>query len=860
MVNNANLHKALKSAPRARFHLCDLHVHSPASPDFNGSNGIDAVSHDEKKLLEGIDKSLADQPVPYEQNTLSAFPVESYHSLLSSHRDKIAKQESISPGEDWALIAITDHNVCDYACTLSLFAWEKHREARLLILPGIELDVLFPFEDEKEAQAHMVLIYAPGTQPSDIRVAIHDLTTNNWSFGDAAKVSSLPDFVKKVRNHREYPALAIAAHVASSKGVREEARKKREEKKFTALEAEIARVSAEMEQNPDADRTALNVILNQLKKDLQEEVQQISVEVLKLVGSCGFDGLQVACKQDEIHYRRLHRFDPSFGRAVPLVASDAHSINEVFVCDGNIPYLKLPIQSAIASKEQALSCLRRAIRYGETRFSYSNPGQVSRWISGIEISPEAEGASCFWPFTTDPQQRKSFVLPFSKNLNCLIGGRGSGKSAIIEAIAFVTNPASFQDKYRRRDEELEDWYKRARATLSGCQVRLVWQLMDDTTNLPKGALFASRYFNNSGEYTAVDYTSFDNKELLRSTLSLEHPQIFRARDIENAAEPGQLRQLFDQLVGEQLIKVESDITEIMNQLSKQRSDMVEIARSITELTRDHAPLREYCRRKAAYEAANRPDVQPSYTYLDETGSAYAIAQDLKKHWAQAVVDADSDAARAELITVLDNSSKKIRDENGGLKPFCEGIERLFLKEEDGLSPKDRLEHSIIKLEQQIRTVNDLVASAVSETAAKNKEAREILAEQGLPAGAKDREAKKQEFEKADEDFNIYMELLKQWQDLLQVRNSLFEKLVDKCKKRTQMRVETAEKLCNELDRGLDPSVLVIQIKVNAMEDHSAFREWLYDNISPSIPKSKDARISGIIENGVMPVYSDLFEH
>ncbi|MBU0767942.1 MAG: hypothetical protein KJ687_02460, partial [Proteobacteria bacterium] len=46
--------------------------------------------------------------------------------------------------------------------------------------------------------------------------------------------------------------------------------------------------------------------------------------VLGLIGDCGFDALQVASEEDEVHYRYLHRYKQNFGRAVPIIASDAH--------------------------------------------------------------------------------------------------------------------------------------------------------------------------------------------------------------------------------------------------------------------------------------------------------------------------------------------------------------------------------------------------------------------------------------------------------------------------------------------------------------------------------------------------------
>lgn len=291
MSLNAELLKSLKWIPRARFFLCDLHVHSPASPDVRYGERFKLLSQGEMQLLEQVPTTLTNQPVQYEKKVLSAFPVSRYHELLVKHRDAIAQRESISEGEDLAFVAITDHNVCDYSTLLSEYAWEQRGRTRIIVLPGLEIDVSFPVAENEMATAHVVLIYPPRIHSSDIRVAVHDLTTNNWEFGQAAEVSSLPGFINGVRNHSDYPAIAIAAHISSGKGVRETAKKKQEEVKFTNLDAAIARTTAEIDQNLlDADKESLLSRLDQLRKDREREAAQISEDVLKLIGHAGLTG------------------------------------------------------------------------------------------------------------------------------------------------------------------------------------------------------------------------------------------------------------------------------------------------------------------------------------------------------------------------------------------------------------------------------------------------------------------------------------------------------------------------------------------------------------------------------------------
>lgn len=155
-------------------------------------------------------------------------------------------------------------------------------------------------------------------------------------------------------------------------------------------------------------------------------------------------------------------------------------------------------------------------------------------------------------------------------------------------------------------------------------------------------------------------TLFQNQQAILDNAELDSLVVLRARDIEKAAEPSRLRQLFDRLVGEQIPKLEKEIADLLNQLATQRGEMVAVALRIMALTQEDTPLREYGRRKAAYEAANRPEVQPFYKHLDEAAAAETIAQDVKKRWDKAVTDAAVDERQSKLLGVLDALSKKIQ--------------------------------------------------------------------------------------------------------------------------------------------------------------------------------------------------------
>ncbi|MGL4912337.1 MAG: hypothetical protein ACRC3Y_07885, partial [Romboutsia sp.] len=128
------------SVTHASFYMFDFHVHSPASYDVRTTK-YNQLSKDEKKYLKNIQPSIAKNLTKYEDEVLSKFKVEDYYNLLVDHKKNISIRENLDNGNDWAIIAITDHNICTYATKLSEHAFNKDnlKKNRLIILPGIEL-------------------------------------------------------------------------------------------------------------------------------------------------------------------------------------------------------------------------------------------------------------------------------------------------------------------------------------------------------------------------------------------------------------------------------------------------------------------------------------------------------------------------------------------------------------------------------------------------------------------------------------------------------------------------------------------------------------------------------------------------
>jgi len=117
---NSELAKELKGQRGARFCLCDFHVHSPASHDV--ASNVD-LSEIEKTRLSALLGSPPKDFGIHQQNVLAAFPPSEYLTQLVRQRDEVVAKLGIGDYNQWAIVAITDHNVCKYAAELAKTAW-----------------------------------------------------------------------------------------------------------------------------------------------------------------------------------------------------------------------------------------------------------------------------------------------------------------------------------------------------------------------------------------------------------------------------------------------------------------------------------------------------------------------------------------------------------------------------------------------------------------------------------------------------------------------------------------------------------------------------------------------------------------
>ena len=500
----------------------------------------------------------------------------------------------------------------------------------------------------------------------------------------------------------------------------------------------------------------------------------------------------------------------------------------------------------------------KGLRYADTRFSYASPGYVSKWIAGVEIVPDAADAESFWPFISDDGNAggRSFALPLSRNLNCLIGGRGSGKSAALEAIAFATQPEEFNGHGEERNAEQPEWYKRAYATLRGCLVRLCWKSTGDGefSTLEKKTLFQRRYFDPNHKHSNAEMTDFEGKEVLSHSVPPPGIALFRIHQIEEAAQPDKLLDLFDRIKGDEVAALNREIESIRAQLGIQREDMIELANEIAELTKEKTPLREFVRRKRQFLEVNKPEVKEKYQQVDNASAAEVIANNMVTDWQRLVSTLEAGSVIEAIERWFIEFAKNLKDADGNLKPNCE---RLFTLVDTATTPNRQ--QGIVDVLAAANTETqkfeqDLQAIAL-EIAVLHKGFRDQLSNEGLPTGGKDREAKKRAFDEAVTALETYKSFCAQWNEMLEARKQLHKTLEEKCVLRTNLRKETAEELTKQLARDLDSSVLKIEADARPVANKDELVEWLSAHLAPSVSmKFRATRVQAIVELGVTPAH------
>jgi len=321
------------------------------------------------------------------------------------------------------IVAITDHMKWSFGVALAEYS--QKQSDPVLVLPGIEINVRFEQPLLRDYRIHVLAIFPP-----DIgRTRIDSIFPNGFpdefrrdGRTDTVSFNDIEELVKKIRGHKGY---AIAAHIYGNHGVR---------LAFTKQTRLILTCLKDEDEREDLYRKIGDEIKDELYK---------------------FDCLQVTETTDPIHFKNANGV-----QAIPLVCcSDSHHIT-LFGDTSKLTYLKLG--------KPDFSCFGEAFRYPDTRIRFKGnlPDIEPPRLRGIRIFGKKDNEKSFF---------QDLVIGFSDNLTCLVGPRGSGKSAVIDAIRYAMGYNRNLQGFAQVRDQVKN---RQKNTLHASRIEILYEKVD----------------------------------------------------------------------------------------------------------------------------------------------------------------------------------------------------------------------------------------------------------------------------------------------------------------------------------------------------------------------------------------------
>jgi len=325
-------------------------------------------------------------------------------------------------------IAITDHNNAAWIDQMKAAAADKD----LVIFPGVELSLEL---------GHLVAIFDPKSTQKDVEGLLGRLDIKPDEFGRSETVCTKSVY-EVVQTIHDRGGLAILAHIDQRKGIfHDNIRHYVKELPTSGLEAQDAK-ETNSENVVVTERTAINVPASLVK--LFNEADYDAVECANGTLPEGFDESH-HIKRKPAYYQASDNPDPQ--EPSKHSAAGIGSRHSWFKLD------QLDIEG-----------LRQCFADPEVRIQLMgmHGGIGYSKIIGMKIGPSGF------------LRNQSF--DFHEGLNCLIGGKGVGKSLAIEILRFALDQAPSSD-----ENLLEDHVKKLEKRLEvGNPVEVVYQVADGT--------------------------------------------------------------------------------------------------------------------------------------------------------------------------------------------------------------------------------------------------------------------------------------------------------------------------------------------------------------------------------------------
>ena len=261
--------------------------------------------------------------------------------------------------------------------------------------------------------------------------------------------------------------------------------------------------------------------------------------------------------------------------------------------------------------------LKLAFKFPDTRIRFPNeiPPSPSPRILGLEIVSSDEKG--FF---------KNIQLAFSDNLSCMIGARGSGKSAIIESLRYAFGK-NRELKLSLAHTDLENKSNALqKSTLPNCIIRVIYARKDGQINILESTFdpkqdYSTKVYSEDG--TALNIADVESSGMFPLRL-------FGWSEIETLGRAAERqRELLDRLIPEFTPLIDKQNT-VRTSITKNRKEVQSKLDLLTEIVnKNDGEIKRYKAYQTEFDKLNTPEIDKLFADIDTAKEKLLILDKFK---------------------------------------------------------------------------------------------------------------------------------------------------------------------------------------------------------------------------------------
>jgi len=716
---------------------------------------------------------------------LANLPVSVYQSIMQRTQQNLF-------GCGYAALGITDHNVCSWGCQASSCS-----TGAVIVLPGCEISVKHTTSLTDQV-IHLLALFDPGTDSALINQVFSWSKCRSSEHERNEEYALNADLSNVVEHVRKLGGICIAAHVTSDRGLH--TANKMLSFELLTLKDEMSKLKKIPTPTPEqrARKKDIEAAIRGTETDLQNQYLEFLIKT-------GISAVQISKPEHEKNYRLIHTMQ--VGGDAPMaciLAPDSHRL-----CDICLPryvtYIKMASPS-VRGLSKAFNDPATRIRFNTTlpRIPYPR-------IRGLYL----EGQDSFF---TRREESDSLAVGFADNLTCIIGGRGSGKSCIIEGLRFALGRESVDIGNRRAGDS---YLKYLSHLFDGTTLSLVYDCVGENT------LFVKRTYGLAGA-PVVEDPDGTQRHISTQQGSDIRIDIYGQSELEEVArDKATQRRLIDAIIPDSA-QLSADINGINEKIVANTNLCVQKAKAIQRLNSQLQGLKDV---KHQLDILQDPLLLP---LIDQNGIAKQIdafrltTNDSIDKALSALQEAQQDiSARQQKCSDLVES--EVLDDptfSADVKPTLSKLnnELLHLIESFGslIGKVGNVELFLVTLNEKVQHVKGDIVERM-QIAVSDQDSERLT---GLIGKRQQLEAKYAELQPSEVERDQLLSDL--WEHLKTHRRAFYNEREEKTKALFNRRMEAIQSIMLELE-SLPGRGLQVSISLQYQFDRSLFRKCLGEN-------------------------------